>query len=128
MNIPSELRYSKEHEWVKVDGNRAVIGITDFAQESLGDIVFVELPAVGDKVEVDDTFGVVESVKTASDLYSPVSGEVVEVNGEPVDSPETVNQDPYGKGWMIVLEMADPSQLDNLMNAEQYQAMVEEGE
>ena len=127
MNIPSELRYSKEHEWVKVDGNRAVIGITDFAQESLGDIVFVELPAVGDKVEVDDTFGVVESVKTASDLYSPVSGEVVEVNGEPVDSPETVNQDPYGKGWMIVLEMADPSQLDNLMSAEQYQAMVEEG-
>lgn len=127
MNIPSELRYSKEHEWVKIDGNRAVIGITDFAQESLGDIVFVELPAVGDKVEVDDTFGVVESVKTASDLYSPVSGEVVEVNDEPVDSPETVNQDPYGKGWMIVLEMADPSQLDNLMSAEQYQAMVEEG-
>ncbi|AEF95117.1 Glycine cleavage system H protein [Desulfotomaculum nigrificans CO-1-SRB] len=127
MKVPADLKYSKEHEWVKVDGNRAIVGITDFAQESLGDIVFVELPSVGDTVEVDDTFGVVESVKTASDLYVPVSGEVVEVNNEVIDSPELVNQDPYGKGWMMVVEMSDPSQLDNLMSAEEYKAMVEEG-
>ena len=127
MNIPAELKYSKEHEWIKVEGNRAVIGITDFAQESLGDIVFVELPAVGDELEREETFGVVESVKTASDLYSPVSGKVVEINEEPVDSPEVVNQDPYGKGWMIVIEMTEPAQLDDLMTSEQYKAMVEEG-
>lgn len=127
MNIPAELKYSKDHEWVKVEGDRVTIGITDFAQESLGDIVFVELPSVGDTVEAEETFGVVESVKTASDLYAPVSGEVVEVNDEPVDSPEAVNQDPYGKGWMIVLEISDPSQLDNLMSADEYKAMVEEG-
>ncbi|AEG61488.1 glycine cleavage system protein GcvH [Desulforamulus ruminis] len=127
MNIPAELKYSKEHEWVKVEGNRATIGITDFAQESLGDIVFVELPAVGDELEREETFGVVESVKTASDLYSPVSGKVVEINEEPVDSPEVVNQDPYGKGWMIVIEMTEPAQLDDLMTSEQYKAMVEEG-
>lgn len=127
MNVPAELKYTKEHEWVKVEGNRAIVGITDFAQDSLGDIVFVELPSVGDTVETDDTFGVVESVKTASDLYVPVSGEVVEVNDAIVDSPELVNQDPYGKAWMMVVEMSDLSQLDNLLGAEEYKAMVEEG-
>lgn len=127
MNIPAELKYSKDHEWVRVEGNRAVIGITDFAQDSMGDIVFVELPSEGDTVESEDTFGVIESVKTASDMYSPVSGKVVEVNSEPVDSPEIVNQDPYGKGWLIVVEMSDPSQLEQLMSAKEYQAMVEEG-
>ncbi|SHE56859.1 glycine cleavage system protein GcvH [Desulforamulus putei] len=126
MNVPVELKYSREHEWVRVEGNRAIIGITDFAQESMGDIVFVELPSVGDTVEAEEPFGVVESVKTASDLYAPVSGEVVEVNNEPVDAPEVINQDPYGKGWMIVVEMSDPSQLENLLSAEQYKAMVEE--
>lgn len=126
MNVPAELKYSKEHEWVKVEGNRAIIGITDFAQESLGDIVFVELPAVGDTLAAEEPFGVVESVKTASDLYAPVSGEVVEVNDVPVDSPEVVNQDPYGKGWMVVIEMSDPSQLDNLLSVDEYKALVEE--
>ncbi|MEW6064439.1 glycine cleavage system protein H [Desulforamulus profundi] len=126
MNVPAELKYSKEHEWVRVEGNRATIGITDFAQESLGDIVFVELPSVGDTLEAEEPFGVVESVKTASDLYAPVSGKVVEVNDGPVDAPEIINQDPYEKGWLVVVEMSDPSQLNELMSAEQYKAMVEE--
>ncbi|MCL4440450.1 MAG: glycine cleavage system protein GcvH [Firmicutes bacterium] len=126
MNVPAELKYSKEHEWVRVEGNRATIGITDFAQESLGDIVFVELPSVGDTLEAEEPFGVVESVKTASDLYAPVSGKVVEVNDGQVDTPEIINQDPYEKGWLVVVEMSDPSQLNELMSAEQYKAMVEE--
>lgn len=126
MNAPVNLKYTKEHEWVRVEGNRAVVGITDFAQESLGDIVFVELPSVGDTLEAEETFGVVESVKTASDLYAPISGTVVEVNDAPLDSPEVVNQDPYGKGWMLVVELADPSQLDALLSAEAYQALVDE--
>ncbi|AQS58351.1 glycine cleavage system protein GcvH [Desulforamulus ferrireducens] len=126
MKFAAGLKYSKEHEWVRVEGNRAVIGITDFAQDSLGDIVFVELPSVGDSLEADDTFGVVESVKTASDLYAPVSGKVVEVNEALADAPEMVNQDPYGQGWMIIVEMSDETQLDNLLDVEQYQKMVEE--
>ncbi|ABO49260.1 glycine cleavage system H protein [Desulforamulus reducens MI-1] len=125
MKVPSELKYTKEHEWVKIEGNRAIIGITYYAQDSLGDIVFVELPSVGDAVEVEEPFGVVESVKTASDLYAPVSGQVVEVNNEPMDSPEVVNQDPYGQGWMIMVEMSDPSQIEKLMSAEEYQALIE---
>ena len=125
MNLPAGLKYTKEHEWVRVEGNRAIIGITDFAQDSLGDIVFVEVPGVGESVEAEETFGVVESVKTASDLYSPISGQVVEVNEELADSPETVNQDPYGKGWMRVVEMSDPSQLEELLSAEQYQELIE---
>ena len=125
MNLPAGLKYTKEHEWVRVEGNRAIIGITDFAQDSLGDIVFVEVPGVGESVEAEETFGVVESVKTASDLYSPISGQVVEVNEELADSPETVNQDPYGKGWMMVVEMSDPSQLEELLSAEQYQELIE---
>ncbi len=126
MKLEADLKYSKEHEWIRVEGNRVVIGITDFAQDSLGDIVFVELPSVGESLEVEDTFGVVESVKTASDLYAPVSGKVVEVNEALADSPELVNREPYGQGWMIVVEISDVSQLDNLMDAEQYQKMVEE--
>ncbi|SHK09312.1 glycine cleavage system protein GcvH [Desulforamulus aeronauticus] len=126
MKLQADLKYSKEHEWIRVEGSRAVIGITDFAQDSLGDIVFVELPSVGESLEVEDTFGVVESVKTASDLYAPVSGKVVEVNEALADSPELVNREPYGQGWMIVVEISDVSQLENLMDAEQYQKMVEE--
>lgn len=126
MNVPVELKYSKEHEWVRVEGNRATIGITDFAQQCLGDIVFVELPAPGDTLEAEEPFGVVESVKTASDLYAPVSGKVVEVNDAPVDSPEIINQDAFGKGWLIVVELSDPSQLNELLSAEDYKAMVEE--
>ena len=126
MKLEADLKYSKEHEWIRVEGSRVVIGITDFAQDSLGDIVFVELPSVGESLEVEDTFGVVESVKTASDLYAPVGGKVVEVNEALADSPELVNREPYGQGWMIVVEISDVSQLDNLMDAEQYQKMVEE--
>lgn len=126
MKFAADLKYSKEHEWVRVEGNKAVIGITDFAQDSLGDIVFVELPSVGENLEAEDTFGVVESVKTASDLYAPISGKVVEVNEALADAPEVVNQEPYGQGWMIVVEISDASQLANLMDAEQYQKMVEE--
>lgn len=125
MNLQADLKYTKEHEWVRIEGNQATIGITDYAQDSLGDIVFVELPSVGESIEASETFGVVESVKTASDLYSPVSGKVLEVNEGLSDSPELVNQEPYGQGWMIIVELDNPAELDDLMDAEQYQSMVE---
>ncbi|WLR50489.1 glycine cleavage system protein GcvH [Bacillus tianshenii] len=126
MNLPKEFRYSEEHEWVKVEGDKVRVGITDFAQSELGDIVFVELPEVGDEIEADEPFGSVESVKTVSELYAPVSGKVVEINEELDDSPEFVNESPYEKAWMIVIEPTDMSQVDNLMTAEQYQEMTEE--
>jgi glycine cleavage system H protein len=127
MNIPAELRYSENHEWVRVEGNRAVIGITDFAQSELGDIVFVELPAVGDAVRAGESFGSVESVKTVSELYAPVSGQVVEVNEALNDSPERVNKAPYGDGWLIVVELADAAELDRLWSADRYrETFVEE--
>jgi glycine cleavage system H protein len=124
MNLPKELRYSDEHEWVKVEGNKVRIGITDFAQSELGDIVFVELPEVGDDVQADEPFGSVESVKTVSELYAPISGKVVEINEDLDDSPEFVNESPYEKAWMIVLEPADMSEVEKLMTAEQYEAMI----
>jgi glycine cleavage system H protein len=120
MNLPSELKYSEEHEWVRVDGNKAIIGITDFAQSELGDIVFVELPEVGDTIAAGHSFGSVESVKTVSELYAPVSGKVIEVNTALDDSPESVNGSPYGDGWMIAVEMDDTSELDQLWSAEKY--------
>lgn len=120
MNVPAELKYSEEHEWAKVEGSRITIGITDFAQSELGDIVFVELPKVGDKVEFGEPFGSVESVKTVSELYAPVTGKVVEVNGGLEDAPENVNKAPYGDGWMIVVEIDDVSELDKLWSAEKY--------
>lgn len=123
---PKELRYSEEHEWVKVEGNLARIGITDFAQSELGDIVFVELPEVGTEVTANEPFGSVESVKTVSELYAPVSGKVVEVNEELNDNPEYVNESPYEKAWMIVVELSDASQVDDLMTAEQYEEMINE--
>lgn len=126
MNLPKELKYSEEHEWVRVEGNKVYIGISDFAQSELGDIVFVELPEVGDDVEQDGSFGSVESVKTVSELYSPVSGKVVEVNANLEDSPELVNEAPYGDGWMIVVEMSDESELDSLLSAEDYEKMITE--
>ena len=121
---PRDLRYTNEHEWIRVEGNRGVVGITFYAQEQLGDVVFVELPKVGTKLEQGKPFGVVESVKTASDLYAPVSGTVVEVNEQLVDQPELVNKDPYGQGWMIAIDLADPSQVNSLLTAEQYEALL----
>jgi glycine cleavage system H protein len=126
MNTPKDLRYSEEHEWVKVEGDKVRIGITDFAQDELGDIVFVELPEVGDDLEADEPFGSVESVKTVSELYAPVSGKVVEVNEELDDNPEYVNESPYEKAWMVVVEPSDTSEIDNLMNADDYEAMTRE--
>ncbi len=125
-NLPKELKYSEEHEWVKVEGETVRIGITDFAQSELGDIVFVELPEVGDEIEADEPFGSVESVKTVSELYAPISGKVVSVNEELDDSPEFVNESPYEKAWMIVIEPSDSSEVDKLMSAEQYQEMINE--
>lgn len=126
-NIPKELRYSKEHEWAKVEGDKVRVGISDFAQSELGDIVFVELPEVGTELTVNESFGSVESVKTVSELYAPISGKVVEVNSELEDSPELVNESPYEKGWMIVIEPSDISEVDNLLTAEQYEEMIKEG-
>lgn len=127
MNLPEELLYSEEHEWVKKEGeNKVRIGITDFAQSELGDIVYVELPEVGDEVTSGEPFGSVESVKTVSELYSPVHGKVIEVNTELEDSPEKVNEAAYGEGWMIVVEISNPADLDQLMSAEKYKAMVSE--
>jgi glycine cleavage system H protein len=122
--IPADLKYSKEHEWVRVEGNRAYVGITDFAQDELGDIVFVELPEVGAQVTANETFGTVESVKTVSDLFAPVSGKVVEVNAALADNPERVNESPYGDGWMIVIEMSNPEELNELLDAAGYQAHI----
>ena len=126
MNTPKELRYSEEHEWVKVEGEKVRVGITDFAQSELGDIVFVELPEVGDEISADEPFGSVESVKTVSELYAPISGKVVEVNEDLNDSPEFVNESPYEKAWMIVVEPTDAGEVDQLMTAEQYEAMTKE--
>ncbi|MFC3900234.1 glycine cleavage system protein GcvH [Aliicoccus persicus] len=124
METPKEFKYSKDHEWVKVDGNEVTIGITAFAQSELGDIVFVELPEVDDEIEVDESFGNVESVKTVSELYAPVSGKVVAVNEELEDSPELVNESPFEGAWMIKVELSDESQLDNLMDADAYDEMT----
>ncbi|MFP7297363.1 glycine cleavage system protein GcvH [Neobacillus niacini] len=126
MTTPKELRYSEEHEWVKNEGETVRVGITHFAQSELGDIVFVELPEVGDEVTADEPFGSVESVKTVSELYAPVSGKVVAVNEELSDSPEYVNESPYEKAWMIVIEPSNSSEIENLMTAEQYEEMIKE--
>ena len=121
---PADLKYSKEHEWVKADGNIATIGITTHAQDELGDIVYVELPKVGTKFSAMKEFGVVESVKTVSTLYCPVSGEVTEVNPSLSSKPETVNSDPHGEGWMIRIKMTDPSELNGLLSAQDYEALI----
>lgn len=124
MNIPNELKYTNDHEWVKVDGDIATIGITDFAQGELGDIVYVEIETEGESLDAEEVFGTVEAVKTVSDLFMPVSGEVVEVNPALEDAPETVNDSPYEDGWMIKVKLSDPSQVDGLMSAEDYGAHV----
>ncbi len=124
MEFPEGLKYSKEHEWVLVEGTSATIGITEYAQEELGDIVFVELPEVGEKIVKDDPFGAVESVKAVSDIYAPVSGEVVETNEILPDNPETINDDPYGDGWMVRVELSDIDDLKDLMDADEYAEYV----
>jgi len=124
MTVPPELRYSKEHEWVRVEGDAATLGITDHAQEQLGDLVYLELPKVGTAVHQFEKLGEIESVKAVSDLFSPVSGEVTERNEEAVKSPELVNQDPYGRGWLVRLSLSDASEVDKLLTAEQYEALV----
>ncbi|MCC7301555.1 MAG: glycine cleavage system protein GcvH [Bacteroidia bacterium] len=124
MNFPSELKYTKDHEWLKVEGNVATIGITDFAQSELGDIVYVEIETKGESLDKEAVFGTVEAVKTVSDLFMPVSGKVLEVNPGITTNPESVNKDPYGAGWMIKVEMNNPSQAAGLMSAADYKAMV----
>lgn len=126
MTFPEDIRYSKEHEWVRVKGKIATIGITDYAQDQLGEIVFLEFPDEGEAFNKDDPFGVVESVKSVSDVYVPIGGRVAEVNDPLLDNPETVNEEPYGEGWLIRLEITDPKELDELMTAEQYQAYIKE--
>ncbi len=125
MNVPADLRYSSDHEWIRVDGDKVVIGITEFAQDSLGDVVFVELPTAGDAVTAGDSFSEVESTKSVSDIYAPVSGTIAEVNGALEDQPELLNSDPYGEGWICSIEMADVSQLDSLMDADGYRTLTE---
>ena len=123
MNIPSNLKYSKDHEWVKVDGNIATVGITDFAQSELGDIVFVDIQTEGEELGANEGFGAIEAVKTVADALMPVSGKVIEVNADLEGAPESVNTDPYGAGWMIKVEMSDPAELDNLLDAAGYEAI-----
>ena len=124
MEFPAGLRYTKEHEWIRVEGEQAYVGITDYAQQELGDVVYVELPEAGGGLRYMEPFGVVESVKAVSDLFSPVSGTVKAVNEELFNRPELVNSDPYGHGWMLLVEIGDPSQLDTLLTAEQYEAYL----
>lgn len=125
MNIPAELKYTKDHEWVKVDGDVAIIGITDFAQSELGDIVYVDVDTVDETVEIEDVFGSVEAVKTVSDLFMPLTGEITEFNEKLEDEPELVNTDPYGEGWMIKVSISDASQLEGLLDADAYKALIE---
>ncbi len=124
MNIPKELKYTENHEWVKVEGDKAIIGITDFAQSELGDVVYVEVETEDETLEKEEVFGTVEAVKTVSDLHMPVSGTVVEFNEDLEDEPESVNEDPYGEGWMIKVEFSNPEELDELMSAEEYEAHI----
>ena len=125
MNLPDHLRYSSDHEWLKPEGSRARIGITDYAQDSLGDVVFVQLPAVGDTVAAGETIGEVESTKSVSDVYAPVSGSVVAVNDALVDSPQLLNDDPYGDGWICEIELSDPVQVDAMLDAHAYGKLIE---
>ncbi len=128
MNIPADLKYTKEHEWIKVDGDMAIIGITDYAQSELGELVYVEVDTIGDELAQNDVFGTVEAVKTTSDLFMPVSGTVVEMNPEldenEGDNPTAVNEDPYGKGWIVKVKMADKAELDGLLDAAAYEALI----
>ena len=124
MNIPKDLKYTEDHEWVKIEGEEAIIGITSFAQSELGDIVFVEIDSEGDTIEKSEVFGTVEAVKTVSDLYMPLTGEILSYNSELDNSPEKVNDDPYGDGWMIRIKLTDQSEIDSLLNCQQYEELI----
>ena len=124
MIFPTELKYTKDHEWIRVEGDVAYVGITDFAQSELGEIVYVDITTEGETVESDETFGTIEAVKTVSDLFMPVTGEVLEVNAELEDAPELINEDAYGKGWLIKVAVADPAQVNELLSAEEYQQLI----
>jgi glycine cleavage system H protein len=124
MKVPSDLKYTKDHEWVKIEGDIATIGITDFAQSELGDIVYVEVETVDETLEAEDVFGTVEAVKTVSDLFLPLSGEIIEFNEALQDEPEKVNTDPYGEGWMVKVKFSDGSEIDNLLSADDYKAII----
>ena len=124
MNIPAELKYTKDHEWIRVEGDVATIGITDFAQSELGDIVYIEIETVGETVVKDEVFGTVEAVKTVSDLFMPVTGEVLELNSKLEGAPELVNKDPYNEGWMVKVKIADSSQLSHLLSADTYSSLI----
>ena len=124
MNIPADLKYTKDHEWVKIDGVEATIGVTDYAQGELGDVVYVEIETEGESLDQEEVFGTVEAVKTVSDLFMPLSGEVIAVNEKLADEPDTVNKDPYGEGWMVKIKMSDASQVDSLLSADDYKGEV----
>jgi glycine cleavage system H protein len=124
MNIPENLRYTKDHEWLRVEGNTGYVGITDFAQGELGDIVFIEIETAGETLKKEEVFGTIEAVKTVSDMFMPVSGEVLEVNPDLEESPDVVNKDPYGKGWMIKIRIIDPSMVNSLLTTDQYKALL----
>ena len=126
MNIPNELKYTKDHEWIAIDGEIATVGITDFAQRELGDIVYVEIETVGELLKADEVFGTVEAVKTVSDLFLPVEGEILELNEDLETSPEDVNNDPYDKGWMIKMKVSNPDDLDNLLSSDEYKKLIGE--
>jgi glycine cleavage system H protein len=126
MNIPAELKYTKEHEWIRLEDQLATVGITDYAQEELGDIVNIELPEEGDVIAKDEAFGAVESVKASSEIFSPLSGKIAEVNEPLLDSPETVNEDPYDEGWMIKIEISKPAELEDLLDSAAYEAYIKE--
>ena len=124
MNFPSELKYTKDHEWVKIDGDVAIVGVTDFAQKELGDIVYIEVDTVGETIGAGEVFGTIEAVKTVSDLFSPITGEILELNEALEDAPEKVNEDAYGEGWIVKIKISDASELDALLTAEQYEAEI----
>ena len=126
MNIPEELKYTKDHEWISIDGEIATVGITDFAQRELGDIVYVEVETIGETLDADEVFGTVEAVKTVSDLFLPVSGEIIEFNEDLEDTPEDVNAEPYSKGWMIKMKVSNPSDLNHLLDSNQYRELIGE--
>jgi glycine cleavage system H protein len=124
MNVPGELKYTKDHEWIRIEGKFAYVGVTDFAQGELGDVVFVEIETVGETLKKEEAFGTIEAVKTVSDLFMPMSGEILEVNPLLEESPDVVNKDPYGKGWMIKLKITEPAEADDLLSAEKYTALI----